>query len=105
MENKEKKYTVMHMMVLGKIRSSASKEKPIKQKDLRYDLNISSRKLKAIISDLRDEYPIMSRQSNGGGVWLATSEEEILDFITMINSHKKTYEKTIEKMNRHLVMI
>lgn len=95
------KYEDLKILVLNKIQN-ASKEKPIKSKILCSDLNISFRLLKELITSLREDYPIVSKDTNGGGYWIATTEAEILSFINMINARKRGYEETVQKMNIHL---
>lgn len=97
----QEKYQDLKIMVLNKIQN-VSKEKPITSKKLCNELNISFRLLKELITSLREDYPIVSKETNGGGYWIATTESEILSFINMINARKKGYEETIQKMNLHL---
>lgn len=95
------KYEDLKIIVLNKIQN-ANKEKPITSKTLCNELNISFRLLKELITSLRADYPIVSKETNGGGYWIATTESEILSFINMINARKRGYEETIQKMNIHL---
>ena len=82
--------------------ANASKEYPIKGKRLCNNLNLPFRVVKKIITSLREEYPIVSKETNGGGYWLATSQSDILQFIKMINARKIGYEETIDKMKKFL---
>ena len=102
MENKEKeKFEELKVLVLNKIQN-ANKQKPITSRKLCLDLNLTFRYLKQLITSLREDYPIVSKETNGGGYWLAKDEEDILNFINMINARKKGYEDTISKMEKHL---
>lgn len=88
-------------IVLNKIQN-ASRTLPIKLKRLCDEINISPRIAKRIITKLRKEYPIVSKETNGGGYWMATTPEEVNDFISMINARKFGYEETINTMKKHL---
>ena len=84
--------------------ANASKEHPIKGKRLCSNLNLSFRQVKKIITSLREEYPIVSKETDGGGYWLAKTQNDILQFIKMINARKIGYEQTIDKMEKFLDM-
>lgn len=90
-------YTDLDMLVLNKIQV-ANALCPISSKTLCNDLNISFRILKQIITKLRNDFPIVSKETNGGGYWIATSDDEILAFTNMINARKCGYDETINKM-------
>lgn len=98
---KNEKFEELKILVLNKIRN-CSKQKPITSKKLCDDVNISFRLLKEIITDLREDYPIVSKETHGGGYWIATDFIDILNFINMIEARKKGYEETIQKMYIHL---
>lgn len=100
MKNKEK-FEELKILVLNKIQN-ANKIFPIKQKILCQDFNLTPRILKQIITSLREEYPIVSKETNGGGYWMATTSEEIIQFINMIGARKKGYEQTIQKMAKFI---
>lgn len=97
----DKKYNELDIMILNKIQN-ASKQFPVKGKVLCDEFNLSFRNVKAIITKLREDYPIVSKQTNGGGYWISEDETDILNFINMINARKIGYEETINKMNTHL---
>ena len=63
---------------------------------------LSFRRLKEIISELRITYPICSRDTNGGGYWLAEDEKDIKEFISMISRRRDGYNKTIAIMENHI---
>ena len=87
----------LEVLVLNKIQN-ASKKYPAKSKYLRQECNISFRHLKQIITNLRNEYPIVSKETNGGGYWIAENATDILNFTHMIEARKQGYEETIDKM-------
>ena len=47
---------------------------------------------------------IVSKETDGGGYWLAKTQNDILQFIKMINARKIGYEQTIDKMEKFLDM-
>ena len=82
--------------------ADATKRKPIKGKTLCFELGLSFRLVKQIITELRNEYPIVSKETDGGGYWLATDTDDIVRFIKMIDARKNGYEDTITKMRKFL---
>lgn len=87
----------LDILVLNKIQN-ASKQYPITSKILRSECNLSFRNLKKIITKLRNEYPIVSKETNGGGYWIAVDNNDIINFTNMIEARKNGYEETIHKM-------
>lgn len=74
----------------------------ITSKELMNLTGLSFRCLKEIISELRITYPICSRETNGGGYWLAEDERDIKEFISMISRRRDGYNKTIAIMENHI---
>lgn len=99
---KSKVKETLKIEVLNIIRNHR-KDYPIQSKELCTRLNIPFRILKEVITELRESIPIVSKETNGGGYWIAESDEEILDYINMINARKQGYEETINKMKKLLV--
>ena len=97
----KEQFEELKIMVYNEI-ANASKAHPLKGKRLCSNLNLSFRQVKKIITLLREEYPIVSKETNGGGYWLAKSENDIVQFIKMINARKLGYEETIDKMQNFL---
>lgn len=89
----------LEVQLLNKLRNS---DKPIKTKTLCADMNITVRVLKKLVTNLREEYPIVSRETDGGGYWLAKDSVDVTNFIQMITTHKNTYQETIDKMKKYL---
>lgn len=75
-----KKFEELKILVLNKIQN-ANRKYPIKQKELCKILNIKPKELKQIITNLRKEYPIISKDINEREYWIATTNDEILDMI------------------------
>ena len=90
-------FSDLEILVLNKIQN-ADKRNPITSKKLREECNISFRNLKRYITNLRTEYPIVSKETNGGGYWIAETDVDIVNFVSMIEARKKGYEETITKM-------
>ena len=78
------------------------REDAITSKELMNFTGLSFRHLKEIISELRIIYPICSRETNGGGYWLAEDERDIKEFISMISRRRDGYNKTIAIMENHI---
>lgn len=87
----------LESIVLNEIRKG-NKKHPITGKKLCNNVNLNFRLVKELITKLRDEYPIVAKETNGGGYWLAEDKEDILDYVKMIEKRKKGYEETIVKM-------
>lgn len=81
---------------------SASKAKPIKGSRICFELGLSFRLVKQLISSLREEYPIVSKETDGGGYWLAEDTQDIVTFIKMIEARRSGYDETICKMRKYL---
>lgn len=58
--------------------------------------------VKSLISELRVEHPICSKETEGGGYWMAESEQDIIEFVKMIERRRNAYNKTIEVMSHHI---
>lgn len=63
---------------------------------------LSLRKLKQVITELRKTHPICSKETDGGGYWMAENENDIREFMMMIARRRNGYDKTINRMQRHL---
>ena len=102
MDSFESRLDYMKSLVFNIISTKGTKIKPAKTKDICFECNITPRELKRVVSELRNDYPIVSKETEEGGYWIATSEKEIIDFIKMIERRKKGYETTIKIMNIYL---
>ncbi len=78
------------------------KAEAIQSKELQVLTGLSFRKLKEVITELRKTYPICSKETDGGGYWIAENESDIREFIMMIARRRDGYNKTINRMRRHL---
>ncbi|MDD3039732.1 hypothetical protein [Bacteroides sp.] len=70
----------------------------IPQRELCFQTQLKPRELKVVISSLRKHHPICSKETSGGGYWIAESKEEIFDFIKMLKARRAGYSKTISSM-------
>ena len=87
-------------IVLEKI--PAKKAEAIQSKELQALTGLPLRRLKEVITELRKEYPICSKEIDGGGYWIAENKDDIREFIMMIAKRRDGYNKTINRMQRHL---
>lgn len=81
---------------------NATKQHPIKGNQICFELGLPFRTVKQLISALREEYPIVSKETDGGGYWLAENDEDIVKFIRMIEARRSGYDETIIKMRKYL---
>ena len=102
MKKDSEKFEDLKILVLNKIQN-ATKSYPIKGKELCNSLNLPFRIIKELIVSLREEYPIVAKETDGGGYWIAESESDIVNYINMIEARKKGYEQTIDTMKTHLI--
>lgn len=70
--------------------------------DLCARVGMSKRMVKEVITLLRDEHPVCAQETNGGGYWIAESDEDVYAFIRMIERRKRGYDETIDKMRAHV---
>ncbi len=70
-------------------------------RELRALTGLSLRKLKQVITELRKTHPICSKETDGGGYWIAENESDVREFIMMIARRRNGYTKTINRMQRH----
>ena len=87
-------------MVLEQIPNK--KAEAIPGKELQALTGLPLRKLKEVITELRKEHPICSKETDGGGYWMAENENDIREFIMMIAKRRNGYTQTINRMQRHL---
>lgn len=64
--------------------------------------NLSVREVVRTISELREFYPICSTTYDGGGVWIADCNKDIVKFITLTQKRAHTHQLTINHMERHI---
>ena len=87
-------------MVLEKIPNK--KVEAIKSRELQALTGLSFRRLKEVITELRKTHPICSKETEGGGYWIAENKSDIREFIMMIARRRDGYTQTINRMQRHL---
>ncbi len=79
-----------------------NQENTITSRELCRYLNVSFRRLKEIINELREDYPICAKETNGGGYWIARSQLEIRAYIAMLDRRVSGHIKNITAMARHM---
>lgn len=87
-------------MVLEKIPNK--KAEAIQSKELQALTGLSFRRLKEVITELRKTHPICSKETEGGGYWIAENKSDIREFIMMIARRRDGYTQTINRMQKHL---
>lgn len=65
-------------------------------------LGISYREVTYTLSELREFYPICCTTLEGGGVWIAESNKDIVEYIKHIEKLKKHHQMTINFMEGHI---
>lgn len=93
-------FSELQSHILGLI--PRSKDCAINLVDLQGYTRHSRREIKKAISELRKFYPICSRETCGGGYWIAEDENDIKEFIEMINRRTLGYISTMDCMRNHL---
>ena len=88
--------------VYNYIRNNGSKKVPVQTSQICWALGLRPRELRNIIRDLREQYPIVSKEEDGGGYWIAKDNGDIEMFVERITRRKKRYEHTIRTMKKHL---
>ena len=96
----EKRWTDKHYEVLNAI--PKKQKNAIKQKDLCRKVGLTPRALKEYITDLRPQYPIVAKQTGGGGYWIAETLVDIRRYVIMIENRRKGYQNTEEIMKKYL---
>ena len=74
----------------------------ITSKELMSFTGLKFRELKEIIAELRLLHPICSKETEGGGYWMAEDEKDIKEFVSMISRRRDGYNKTIAIMENHI---
>lgn len=63
---------------------------------------ISLREVSYTILELRQFYPICSTTLDGGGVWIADCNKDIVNFVKHIEKLRNAHQLTINYMERHI---
>ena len=78
------------------------KAEAIQGRELQALTGLPLRRLKEVITELRKTHPICSKETDGGGYWIAEDRNDIREFIMMIARRRDGYTQTINRMQRHL---
>lgn len=90
-----------HWIILALLPSCERDAVPLKE--LRGSMGgMSARKIKEIISDLRSCIPVVSKETEGGGYWIASNPEDVRRFMIMISNRRDGYNRTLAKMQNYL---
>lgn len=74
----------------------------ITSRELMSFTGLKFRMLKEIIAELRLLHPICSKETEGGGYWMAEDDGDIKEFVKMISRRRDGYNKTIDIMENHI---
>ena len=74
------------------------KNNAIPQRELCFQTNLKPRELKVVITSLRKHHPICSKETSGGGYWIAENQNDVFEFIEMLKARRAGYNKTISSM-------
>ena len=74
----------------------------ITSRELMRFTGLKFRMLKEIIAELRLLHPICSKETEGGGYWMAEDDGDIKEFVKMISRRRDGYNKTIDIMENHI---
>ena len=80
----------------------ANRSNAITSRELMSFTGLKFRELKEIITELRLLHPICSKETEGGGYWMAQDEKDIKEFVSMISRRRDGYNKTIAIMENHI---
>ena len=71
-------------------------------KDLSRNLGISNRMLRIYINHLRKDNPICSKDSDGGGYWIADCDADIFECINGFRSRIRDFSNTISNLSNQI---
>ena len=97
---KREKETFIANRVLESI--TGTTKEPTSTKELMLRTGLTLRQLKAVIYQLRKDHPICSRSKDGGGYWIAQTDDEVREFINMLHARVYSSQKTLDYMLNHL---
>ena len=78
------------------------KENAIRLVDISAITGTKPRTLKEAITELRNDFAICAKETDGGGYWIGHTNQEVREYIIMIEKHKAGYDRTIDKMTKFL---
>ena len=65
-------------------------------------LGITKRQVGYILVELREHYPVCSTTLDGGGVWIADCNKDIVDFVKRMQKLRDQHQLTINYMEGHI---
>lgn len=77
-------------------------ENKITVKELSKLSKISPREVTYTLAELREFYPICSTKLDGGGVWIADNNRDIVKFIKEMQKLRDAHQLTINFMEGHI---
>lgn len=92
--------TVQQKAVLDVLNKGKSKKVNVKY--ISKLLGISYREVCYTLAELREFYPICSTTLDGGGVWIADCNKDIVEFVKQIEKLRNKHQLTINFMEAHI---
>lgn len=86
--------------VLGLIRKGY--ENKVNIKYIAKTLGMSPRQVVYTLAELREFYPVCSTTLDGGGVWIADCNKDIVNFVKHIQKLRDIHQLTINYMEGHI---
>lgn len=96
----EKELTVTQKAVLDVLRKGYNNK--INVKYISKLLGISIREVTYTLAELREFYPVCSTTLDGGGVWIADNNKDIIKFIKVMQKLRDKHQLNINYMERHI---
>lgn len=97
---KDKKLTVQQQAVLDLLRKGY--ENRVNMQYISKLLGISKRQVGYILVELREHYPICSTTLDGGGIWIADCNKDIIKFVKDMQKLRDSHQLTINYMEGHI---
>lgn len=94
------KLTPLQVAVLDLIPKGYSNK--VNLKHIAKFLGVSTRQITYTIVELRQHHPICSTTLDGGGVWIADCNKDIVNFIKQIQKLRDAHQLTINYMEGHI---
>ena len=96
----DRELTVKQLAVLDLLRKG--KQNKVNVGYISKLLGISKRQVTYILADLREFYPICSTTLEGGGVWIADCNKDIVSFIKQMEKLRNKHQLMINYMEAHI---
>ena len=96
----ETELTLNQLIVFDLLRKGYSNKTTLKE--LSRLSKLSPREVSYVLAELREFYPICSTKMDGGGIWIADNNSDILKFIKEMEKLRDVHQLTINFMEGHI---